>query len=66
MIANCMPEAAARDAEREAWFLSRGYRTLRITNDRVFGDMSSVLEQIVSALGADTPTPTPPRKGEGL
>ena len=61
-----LAEAAARDAEREAWFLSRGYRTLRITNDRVFGDMSSVLEQIVSALGADTPTPTPPRKGEGL
>jgi len=61
-----LPEAAARDADREAWFASRGYRTLRISNDQVFGDMSSVLEQIISALGADTPTPTPPRKGEGL
>ncbi len=57
---------ASRDAEREAWIRGRGYRVLRVSNDDVMRDMDVVLERIVAALGADTPTPTPPRRGEGL
>ena len=57
---------AMRDAEREAWIRGRGYRVLRVSNDEVMRDMEMVLERIIAALGADTPTPTPPREGEGL
>ncbi len=57
---------AMRDSERDAWLEGRGYQVLRLTNEEVFGDLGAVLERIIGRLGADTPTPTPPRKGEGL
>ena len=60
-----LPQVAQRDQARTAWLEGRGYRVLRVTNDEVTGDITTVLAQILSALGAGTPTPTPPRKGEG-
>ncbi len=59
-------ETAARDRERDAWLGSRDYRVLRVTNDEVFADMASVIARIEAFVRVDTPTPTPPRKGEGL
>ncbi|WP_340644213.1 endonuclease domain-containing protein [Phenylobacterium sp.] len=61
-----LEQVALRDLDRATWLEGRGYRVLRVTNDEVTGDIASVLTRILSALGAGTPTPTPPRKGEGL
>ncbi|WP_304170996.1 endonuclease domain-containing protein [Phenylobacterium aquaticum] len=63
---HALDQVALRDFERETWLKGRGYRVLRVSNDEVMSDITSVLERIVAALSADTPTPTPPRKGEGL
>jgi very-short-patch-repair endonuclease len=63
---HALDQVALRDFERETWLKGRGYRVLRVSNDEVMSDITSVLERIVAALRADTPTPTPPRKGEGL
>jgi very-short-patch-repair endonuclease len=58
-------EALKRDAVRTAWLKQRGYRVLRFWNNDVLGNAPGVVEHIQSAL-KHTPTPTPPRKGEGL
>jgi len=58
-----LPDVTARDAERELWLTGRGYRVMRFWNDQSPDD---VLSMIFARLSADTPTPTPPRKGEGL
>jgi very-short-patch-repair endonuclease len=59
-------ETTARDLKRDAWLESRGYRVLRVTNDEVFANMASIIGRIEAFVRVDTPTPTPPRKGEGL
>jgi very-short-patch-repair endonuclease len=41
---------SAKDAVRDAWLLSEGYRTLRFTNAQVRFEMESVLETILAAL----------------
>ena len=61
-----LPEVAARDAEREAWLTGRGYRVMRFSNDQATADPNSLVQLILETVGAGTPTPTPPRKGEGL
>ena len=58
-----LPSVAARDAEREAWLTGRGYRVMRFLNSQ---SPDEVLSMIFARLSADTPPPTPPRKGEGL
>jgi len=58
-------ENALRDTERDAWLRHQGYRVLRLTNDQILADPSAVVEAVLRHT-ADTPTPTPPLKGEGL
>ena len=50
-----------RDAKRDAFLLSKGYRVLRFNNHDVMANRQGVLETIASALEA-TPSPTLPRK----
>ena len=61
-----LPEVELRDLERDTWLLSRGYVVLRVKNEEVIADVVGVVQRIIAMAGADTPTPTPPRKGEGL
>ncbi len=54
------------DASRDAWFVSRGYRVLRFTND----DVLKALEGVIIAIGQaaekqSPPSLTLPRKGGG-
>jgi very-short-patch-repair endonuclease len=60
------PAVALRDAERETWLRQRGYSVVRITNQDALFDPAGAAERIAGLVGAHTPTPTPPRKGEGL
>jgi very-short-patch-repair endonuclease len=60
-----MSVVAQRDAQRDLWLSGRGYRVLRLTNREVISDVDAVVQRIIGAAGADIPTPTPPRKGEG-
>ena len=57
------PDQQALDQQRDAWFASQGYRTLRFST----GDVVSNIEGCVQAvLDASKPPPlTPPHKGEG-
>jgi very-short-patch-repair endonuclease len=57
-------EQVGRDAARTKFLESQGYRVLRFWNNEVLANIDGVLEVIHSAILA-TPTPTPPRKGEG-
>jgi very-short-patch-repair endonuclease len=57
-------EQVERDAKRTEFLNAEGYRVLRFWNNEVLGNIDGVLEVIQSAILA-TPTPTPPRKGEG-
>ena len=50
------------DEVRTGKIEAEGYRVLRFWNHDVFGNLEGVLSEIQSAL---SPTPTPPRKGEG-
>jgi len=62
------PENKKRDGIRDRFLRSRGYRTVRIPswwaneNPDYVGDL---IRQQLSRGEAATPTPTPPRKGEG-
>jgi very-short-patch-repair endonuclease len=60
-----LPEVAARDVRREAWLTGRGYQVIRFSNDQAISDPHSLVQLIVETASARTPTPTPPRKGEG-
>jgi very-short-patch-repair endonuclease len=50
------------DARRDEWLAERGYRTLRIWNNDVFGNIEGVLATIAAALDG-TPHPDPPPQG---
>src|SRR5437764_666415 len=59
-------ERIARDEVRDGWFASRGYRTLRFTNDDVLKNLEGVV--IAIGLAAEQAAPlslTLPRKGGG-
>jgi len=58
--------AARRDRARDAHLRSQGFRVLRFWNNDVLSNTDGVEEIIRDALTGGTPTPTPPRKGEGL
>jgi very-short-patch-repair endonuclease len=53
--------AAARDARRDAFLASMGYRVLRFSNHDVMSNRQGVLEVIARAI-AHTPSPPLPRK----
>jgi very-short-patch-repair endonuclease len=52
-----------RDARRDAYLASRGYRVLRFNNHDVMTNLQGVLETIATVLAA-APSPTLPRKRE--
>lgn len=54
------------DRLRDEHLRRQNFRVLRFWNNDVLGNTDGVMEVIRQALGLDTPTPTPPRKGEGL
>jgi very-short-patch-repair endonuclease len=56
---------AQRDAARDVWLASRGYRVLRLTNREVIGDVEAAVRRITAAAGACTPTPAPSPQGGG-
>jgi release factor glutamine methyltransferase len=58
-------EEMARDERRTEYLDAQGYRVLRFSNADVMTSIDVVLDTILAALGTTTPTPTPPRKGEG-
>ncbi len=58
-------DGPARDAERDAWLESQGWRVLRFTNPEVLGNLDGVLETIRAALrGFPHPGPLPEGEGE--
>jgi very-short-patch-repair endonuclease len=60
-------DTEARDRERDAWFSSRGYRTLRFTNDAALSYPERVLESIrlvCTERATLTNAPSPPCGGE--
>jgi very-short-patch-repair endonuclease len=68
-----LEQGVRADASRTAWLASQGCRVLRFWSHEVMTQIDVVLDTIHAALytaysngaGADTPTPAPPRKGEG-
>ena len=59
-----LDEVVARDAERDAWLTSRGYRVVRFRNSKV-ADTEATVAAILAKIGADTPTPKPSPQGGG-
>ncbi len=57
-------ERIKHDARRTNFLETEGYRVLRFWNNEVLRNIDGVLEMIQSAI-LETPTPTPPHKGEG-
>jgi very-short-patch-repair endonuclease len=53
----------ARDAERNLWLASKGYRVLRFWNNDVLRNSAGVLEMIATAAAEATPLPNPPPQG---
>jgi very-short-patch-repair endonuclease len=56
---------AERDAERDVWLASRGYRVLRFTNAAIAENIDAVIQRITANCRADTPTPDPSPQGGG-
>ncbi len=56
--------AAETDAVRTNFLQSRGYTVLRFWNNDVLQNLDGVMTRIAEFVA--TPTPAPPRKGEGL
>jgi len=54
-------ENLARDARRDKYLASRGFRVLRFNNHDVMTNRHGVLETVMAAV-EDTPSPTLPRK----
>jgi very-short-patch-repair endonuclease len=57
-------EEQSRDGKRQQYLERQGFRVVRFSNEDVFNNLDGVMDTIVHEL--TTPTPTPPRKGEGL
>jgi very-short-patch-repair endonuclease len=56
---------AARDNERDAWLLGRGYQVVRFTNSQATAATEATVKAILAAAGAHTPTPGPSPHGGG-
>jgi very-short-patch-repair endonuclease len=60
-----LPERQWRDAKRDAWLKTEGFRVIRFPERQVRNDLSSVIERIVAET-APPPSPTlPPSRGKG-
>jgi very-short-patch-repair endonuclease len=60
-------EARSRDARRDAFLRSEGYRVLRFANERVLGNLEFVLREISDRLGlAGLPSSDPASPGHLL
>ena len=60
------PAYEARDARRDAFLRSKGYRVLRFNNHDVMRNRDGVLETIAAAIGeAVAPSPPSPASGGG-
>ena len=59
-----LDEVIARDAEREAWLTSRGYRVIRFSNNQAT-DAEATVAAILAEIGAGAPTPDPSPRGGG-
>ena len=57
-------EQAKRDAHREAFLISKGYRILRFNNHEVMTNRQGILETIAAAI-VHAPSPPLPRKRGG-
>jgi very-short-patch-repair endonuclease len=57
---HCLGRAPERDARRDAFIQSEGYRVLRVTNLDVMDNIDGVITVILDALGA----PPSPRSGD--
>ena len=55
-------EERRKDAEREAYLESQGFRVVRFWNGDVFENLNGVMDSIMATL---PPPPTPPRRGGG-
>jgi very-short-patch-repair endonuclease len=53
------------DGQRDAFLARNNFRVVRFWNNDVLGNLDGVMEKVYALLSV-TPTPTPPRKGEGL
>jgi len=60
-----LPQVAARDAERDLWLTGRGYRVMRFPNEQAVSDTVGVVQMILAAVSAGTPTPNPSPQGGG-
>jgi very-short-patch-repair endonuclease len=49
-------DAPAHDARRDAWLLSQGVETLRLSADNVMDDMTAVLATILAAVRRHAPS----------
>ncbi|MCP3396607.1 endonuclease domain-containing protein [Bradyrhizobium sp. CCGB20] len=59
-------ERIRHDERRDQWFVSRGYRVLRITNEDVMKNLEGVVLSILEAAEQAAPLSLPlPRKGGG-
>ena len=62
-------ERQARDAERDAFFVSEGFEVLRFTNEQVNSNLEGVVETVRQTLAIRArglpPSPTLPHKGGG-
>lgn len=59
-------ERVRRDEQRDRWFVSRGYRVLRFTNEDVMRNLEGVALPIVQGAGPGAPPSLAlPRKGGG-
>jgi len=60
-------EAQLRDAERDAWLASQGYRVMRVRDGEAFGNPHLVAERVAAEIRRFTPIPTlPPSRGKGF
>ena len=57
--------AAERDAARQAWLVSEGFRVVRFTDAEVQSRLSDVVERIVAETLSPPSPALPPSKGEG-
>ena len=56
---------AARDNERDAWLVGRGYQVVRFTNSQAIAATEATVEAILASADARTPTPDPSPQGGG-
>jgi very-short-patch-repair endonuclease len=63
------PDGLARDARRDAWLESLGYRILRFNTGEISNSFNGCVEEILAALGLMSLPPTPypsPQVGGGF